>query len=116
MTYHSESDSEQESIEGVLRYITFESDERDYRVWQVETGSAEVTVAGVMQPVVVGQRVRVTGRWEQTARFGKRFRASTVLVLDPDTAQGIEQYLGSGVLPGIGPADQIGRASCRERV
>ena len=104
MTYHSESDSEQESIEGVLRYITFESDERDYRVWQVETGSAEVTVAGVMQPVVVGQRVRVTGRWEQTARFGKRFRASTVLVLDPDTAQGIEQYLGSGVLPGIGPA------------
>ena len=92
-------------IEGIVERITFESDRSDFRVLKVatESGGRRVSVVGRMQRIAVGARVRATGRWQTDPRHGSQFRAETVLVVAPDTQEGIERYLGSGLIPGIGP-------------
>ncbi|HQB44905.1 MAG TPA: ATP-dependent RecD-like DNA helicase, partial [Polyangiaceae bacterium] len=69
-----------------------------------EPEGPSVTVVGPMQPMSLGSRVRITGRWENDARHGLQLRAHTVLLLEPDTREGLMRYLGSGLIPGIGPA------------
>ena len=93
------------TFEGVVDRITYESEKSGFRVLKVTDKSGRgVAVVGKMQSVPAGSRVRVTGQWESDPRHGEQFRADTVLVLDPDTREGIERYLGSGLIPGIGPA------------
>ena len=92
-------------MEGLIDRITFESDASGFRVLKLanEADGRRVTVVGKMQRVTPGTRVRVSGRWEADPRHGQQLRADTVLVLEPDTREGIERYLGSGLIPGIGP-------------
>ncbi len=92
-------------LEGVIERVAFENDLSGFRVLRVsnETDGSKVTVVGRMQRVAVGMRIRVTGRWETEPRHGKQLAAQSVLILEPDTQAGIERYLGSGLIPGIGP-------------
>ncbi len=57
-----------------------------------------------MPRVQAGARIRATGSLEDDPRHGERFKVESVVVVLPDTLQGIEKYLGSGVVRGIGPA------------
>jgi exodeoxyribonuclease V alpha subunit len=92
-------------LEGLIERITFENETSSFRVLKVanDADGRRVPVVGKMQRVTVGTRVRVTGTWETDVRHGAQVRADTVLVLEPDTQEGIERYLGSGLIPGIGP-------------
>lgn len=93
----------QDHVEGIVQFIKYENDDQHYRVWEIQTqDGTTVTVAGQLQHVSEGTRVRVTGGWQINPRFGKQFRADAALELDPNTLHGIEQYLSSGILPGIG--------------
>ncbi|MCU0694246.1 MAG: ATP-dependent RecD-like DNA helicase, partial [Polyangiaceae bacterium] len=74
-----------------------------FRVVRLEVLGARHTVVGKMQRLAAGSRVRVSGQLERDPRHGPQLRAHTVLVLDPDTRDGIQRYLGSGLIPGIGP-------------
>ena len=65
-------------------------------------GGARVTAVGALYGVQPGERLRLTGEWEQDRKFGRQFRVDTYLSLLPSTEQGIERYLGSGLIPGIG--------------
>ncbi|PKN36237.1 MAG: ATP-dependent RecD-like DNA helicase, partial [Deltaproteobacteria bacterium HGW-Deltaproteobacteria-20] len=93
-------------VQGSIERITFESEASGFRVVRVapEPPGSAVSVVGQMQRVTIGTRVRVTGRWETDPRHGLQLRAQTLLVLEPDTREGLERYLGSGLIPGIGPA------------
>jgi len=62
----------------------------------------KVTAVGALYGVQPGERLRLAGEWEQDRKFGRQFRVDTYLSLLPSTAQGIERYLGSGLIPGIG--------------
>ncbi len=92
-------------VQGSIERITFESEASGFRVVRLaqEPSGGTVSVVGQMQRVTVGTRVRVTGRWETDPRHGLQLRAQTLLVLEPDTREGLERYLGSGLIPGIGP-------------
>lgn len=108
MTAESPSPAEPAAtvVQGSIERITFESEASGFRVVRVapEPSGSAVSVVGQMQRVTVGTRVRVTGRWETDPRHGLQLRAQTLLVLEPDTREGLERYLGSGLIPGIGPA------------
>ena len=88
---------------GIIR-VTFENAENGWRVLKVDVNGAIETWVGVMPPVVVGIRVRGVGRQESNAKFGgEQLKTESVMVLHPRTLDGIERYLGSGLVKGIGP-------------
>lgn len=93
-------------LEGTVDRITFESDAKDFCVFRfaVEGRRDPVVVVGNLHDVQVGQTMRLRGRFETDRRYGKQFRASSYEHLQPSTLAGIEKYLGSGLIPGIGPA------------
>ena len=98
------------TLTGEVERITYESDATGFRVLKVGSleGSAgkrgSVTVVGMLPPVGSGARVRVTGDFRQDPKHGEQFRADTLVTLAPETLVGLERYLGSGLIPGIGPA------------
>ena len=93
---------------GEISRVTFESETTGFRVLQLtvtdgpERGK-RLAVVGTLPPIGPGTRVRVSGKLEDDARHGRRVRADSVVVLDPTTLAGIETFLGSGVVPGLGP-------------
>ncbi|HYJ11626.1 MAG TPA: ATP-dependent RecD-like DNA helicase [Polyangiaceae bacterium] len=98
------------TLTGEVERITYESDATGFRVLRV--GSLDgpngkrgtVTVVGTLPPVGSGTRVRITGEFRQDPKHGEQFRADTLVTLAPETLVGLERYLGSGLIPGIGPA------------
>src|SRR5262249_38568743 len=68
-------------------------DDRDLDVW-----------VGAFPAAPPGSRVRATGRRVQDAKHGDQFKVETLLVVAPATLDGLERYLGSGMVQGIGPA------------
>src|SRR6185503_10978573 len=59
---------------------------------------------GDLGGVAVGETLSVRGRFEQHAQYGRRFRVESFAPITPRTRAGIERYLGSGLVPGVGPA------------
>jgi exodeoxyribonuclease V alpha subunit len=98
------------TLTGEVERITYESEATGFRVLKVgrlegPAGKrASVTVVGTLPPVGSGVRVRLTGEFRQDPRHGEQFRADTLVTLAPETLVGLERYLGSGLIPGIGPA------------
>jgi len=62
------------------------------------------TAVGDLGQIAVGEHVRLVGRWTQHAVYGPRFRVASFTPTVPTTEQGLTRYLGSGLIPGIGPA------------
>lgn len=62
-----------------------------------------VTAVGPLFGTHPGERIRVTGTWEWDKKYGRQFRAERYLSLKPATLDGLEKYLGSGMVHGIGP-------------
>jgi exodeoxyribonuclease V alpha subunit len=93
------------TVEGVVDRITFENPESGFRVLKVSLPDrADVlAVVGVLPPVTEGSRVRIRGRLEVDRIHGERLRADSILELVPDTLAGLEKYLGSGLVKGVGP-------------
>lgn len=96
------------TITGQVERVTFENEETSFRVLRV--GEVEgaptkgpITVIGTFQAVGTGTRVRVSGEFVRDPRHGEQFRAATLVPVDPATLVGLERYLGSGLIPGIGP-------------
>ena len=62
-----------------------------------------VTVVGSLPSVSAGEWLTAQGRWVQDREFGLQFRAEMLTSTPPTTKEGIEKYLGSGMVKGIGP-------------
>ncbi|HKX50603.1 MAG TPA: ATP-dependent RecD-like DNA helicase, partial [Candidatus Binatia bacterium] len=62
-----------------------------------------VTVVGGVYPVSEGEEIKVFGFWKTHPRYGQQFQADHWEKVDPATLEGIEKYLGSGMIKGIGP-------------
>ncbi len=101
----SEGGADEELITGTVARVTFESPTNGYRVLKldIEGKRDRVTVVGNMPPMSVGAHIRVRGRREQSTH-GEQIRALSVLEIRPSTQAGLERYLGSGAISGIGPS------------
>ncbi|NPA90062.1 MAG: ATP-dependent RecD-like DNA helicase [Chloroflexi bacterium] len=94
-----------ETLTGVVERITYHNEETGYTVARVtpEGKDYTVTVVGPMIGINVGETVRVTGLWTVHPQYGRQFKAERVETIQPATLAGIEKYLGSGLIKGIGP-------------
>jgi exodeoxyribonuclease V alpha subunit len=63
----------------------------------------EVTAVGALVGVQPGEHLRLTGRWRDHVRWGRQLEVESCLPVAPSTATGMERYLGSGLVKGIGP-------------
>ncbi|MBW7996238.1 MAG: ATP-dependent RecD-like DNA helicase [Candidatus Glassbacteria bacterium] len=107
-----------DTISGYLETITFRNEENGYTIARLhsEADSAPVTIVGHLSGVNEGETLRLCGEWKQHPRFGRQFQVDSFEFVNPDTEQGIERYLGSGLIKGIGPviAERIVAAFGRE--
>jgi exodeoxyribonuclease V alpha subunit len=99
--------SSSESLCGTLERVVFRDSKSAFAVARFRAdgdgASATVTIVGDLGDVREGDRLRVRGRRERHPRFGERFRVDAVEPLAPRGAGGVRRYLGSGIVPGIGP-------------
>ena len=98
-----------EVLEGVVEGVLFRSDDGKFTVIRIATDpdsalSPQNTAVGDLGQIAVGENVRLVGRWTQHAVYGSRFRVASFTPTIPETRQGMVRYLGSGLIPGIGPA------------
>lgn len=95
-----------QSIAGLIERVTFHSMETGFAVLRVKvTGHRElVTIVATLPSVSAGEWVEAEGRWTVNREHGQQFQAWKVVTAQPDTVEGIEKYLSSGLIRGIGPA------------
>jgi exodeoxyribonuclease V alpha subunit len=94
-----------EVLVGTVERITFYNAENGFTVAQLipEGRSYTVTVVGNLLEVSPGENLRLHGDWTSHSRFGRQFQVERYATILPATAVGIEKYLGSGLIKGIGP-------------
>lgn len=93
-------------LEAVLERITYANEETGYTIARVATdrsASNLVTVVGSLLGVQPGESLRLVGRWGSHPKYGRQFEVHSYTTVLPATVQGIERYLGSGLIKGIGP-------------
>ncbi|MFW6057816.1 MAG: ATP-dependent RecD-like DNA helicase [Persicimonas sp.] len=93
-----------EMIKGELSRIRFESDNGEFAVCELEmTSGRKVTIVGNILSARPGETVEVDGRWQHDRRYGRQFAIEAIRPVPPTTREGIEKYLSSGFVEGIGP-------------
>ena len=99
------SKSVAESLSGLIERVTFFNEETGFGVIRIKARSHRdlVTVVGSLPSANPGEWVTAEGRWVQDREFGLQFRADMLNSTAPTTREGIEKYLGSGMVKGIGP-------------
>ncbi len=90
-------------IRGVVSNIIFYNAENGYSVLQVQTDTlGEITVVGNLPLVSEGESIEAEGEQTQHSRYGMQFTVKTLHILTPETPEGIERYLASGLIEGVG--------------
>jgi len=94
-----------ESLSGLIERVTFFNEENGWAVIRIKAKGYRdlVTVVGSLPEVNAGEWVTAQGKWIQDKEYGLQFRADILKTTPPTTLEGIEKYLGSGMVKGIGP-------------
>jgi exodeoxyribonuclease V alpha subunit len=94
----------QETIAGQIIRITFHHEETGFCVLKVKAKDHRdlISVVGHSVTVTEGEWLQGYGTWEQDRQYGKQFKAQTLKITPPTTQKGIERYLASGCIKGIG--------------
>ncbi|HUK42110.1 MAG TPA: ATP-dependent RecD-like DNA helicase [Candidatus Acidoferrales bacterium] len=101
----NEGPNERSTLQGTLGRITYQHPETHYTVARLDSdGPASVTVVGALFPVSEGEEIKVFGRWKSHPRYGLQFQIDHWEKVEPVTLEGIEKYLGSGLIKGVGPS------------
>jgi exodeoxyribonuclease V alpha subunit len=93
------------TLEGIVERIVFESADTNFLVARLREkhGRDLSTFVGNLMAISPGETIRLRGRWIEDRKFGKQLRVESYETLLPATIEGIEKYLGSGLIEGIGP-------------
>ena len=94
-----------DSLEGILERITFFNEENNFTVAKLQSrGSRDlITIVGNLPDPNPGETLRLQGQWIVDAKFGRQFKVESCISVLPSTLTGIQKYLGSGLVKGIGP-------------
>ena len=94
-----------ERLRCVVDIITYQNETNGYTVIKCRAKNYQdlVTVVGAMPDVHVGSVLSLTGQWKVDAKYGRQFAMETFEETLPATVYGMEKYLGSGLIKGIGP-------------
>jgi exodeoxyribonuclease V alpha subunit len=95
----------QEILAGIVERVTYHNDESGFCVLRVKARGHRdlVTVVGHSAAISAGEWITATGEWFNDRTHGLQFKARFLKTTPPTTAEGIEKYLSSGMIRGIGP-------------
>lgn len=93
------------SLSAIVERVTFHNEENGFAVMRVKAKGHRdlVTVVGYVPLITPGESVFCQGQWQQDRKYGLQFKTEKIEVVSPSTKEGIQKYLGSGLIKGIGP-------------
>lgn len=94
-----------ESLTGVVERITYHSEESGYTVARIQSSRVRelVTMVGNFANIQAGQTLQLKGVWKNHPQYGSQFEVQQYTETKPATLTGLEKYLGSGLIKGVGP-------------
>lgn len=91
-------------VSGTVSQIVFQNEENGYAVVRLLAADGEeITATGCMPGLGLGEELTLTGKWVTHPSYGEQFTAEHFERRLPESARGIAEYLGSGLLRGVGP-------------
>ena len=101
----SEQTAPADGLSGLVERVTFHNEDTGFAVLKVKVKGRRdlVAVVGVVAAVSPGEWITAEGRWERNREHGMQLRATNIRCQAPTSLEGIEKYLGSGLIRGIGP-------------
>src|SRR5215470_16080104 len=105
MPQASRASTPTEALAGLVDRVTFHNAENGFCVLRVKTRGQRdlITVVGHAAMISAGEFVQMSGSWVNDRTHGQQFRATFLKTSPPTTLEGIERYLASGLIRGIGP-------------
>ncbi|MEZ4458660.1 MAG: ATP-dependent RecD-like DNA helicase [bacterium] len=96
--------SDKTTLKGILGRVRFSSDDGEFSVAELEvSGGKTTTIVGNLLETQPGEHVVVSGVWRKNAKFGPQLEIDAIRTVPPTTLEGIERYLASGLVEGVGP-------------
>lgn len=90
-------------ITGTLKAIIYQNTENGYTVFVLETiGGQDVTAVGVFPILNVGENLELEGQYVLNKTYGEQFKVNHAKIIAPKTTEGIQKYLSSGLIKGVG--------------
>ncbi len=98
-------DSKLEYLSGNVERVTYHNEENGFAVLKVKVKGHKdlVAVIGTIPSITPGEDITSKGYWRNDVQYGLGFKAEFIQSIPPTTIEGIEKYLGSGLIKGIGP-------------
>jgi exodeoxyribonuclease V alpha subunit len=92
-------------LQGQLERITYQNGENHYTIARLKVKGRRdlVTIVGCLISITPGEVLKVKGTWDVHPKYGEQFKVASFESVIPATVKGIERYLGSGLIKGIGP-------------
>ena len=105
MTSKLESSSAQEVLAGLVERVTYHNAENGFCVLRAKARGHRdvVTVVGHAASIAAGEWITASGEWTNDRKHGQQFKARFLRTSPPTSAEGIEKYLSSGMIRGVGP-------------
>ncbi|MBU3183133.1 SF1B family DNA helicase RecD2 [Clostridium psychrophilum] len=90
-------------IQGIIEDVIFHNEDNGYIIAHLFDDKKQITVVGIVPYVSEGQNLKLIGEWVNHPQFGRQFKIQHCEEIIPSSLSGIEKYLSSGVIQGIGP-------------
>lgn len=96
---------DQVTLEGILERVVFQGEDSGFTVARLTVPGRRdlLTIVGNILAATPGETIRLRGHWVVDSKYGEQFRVESCLSVLPSTLTGMEKYLGSGLVKGIGP-------------
>ena len=93
------------TVTGLVEEIVFRNETNGWTVLSLkEDGGRRVSCVGVMPFVNAGEQVKIEGEWTEHRDYGRQVKVTSAETVQPTTRSGIEKYLASGLIRGVGPS------------
>ncbi len=93
-----------ETVEASILGTVYRNEENGYSVVMARVGRSEITVVGILPELTQGEQAAFTGEWVEHPQYGRQLKCTACQLMQPTTLLGIERYLGSGLIRGVGPS------------
>lgn len=92
-----------DEVQGTIYEVVFRNEQNGYTVLELEQDKELLTLVGYFSFLNIGETIKAYGKWVQHPDYGNQFKVETYTAVTPATVNGIEKYLASGLIQGIGP-------------
>ncbi len=91
-------------IKGQVEEIIYQNELNSYTICNMKVDGELITAVGYLPFIVIGDTVKLNGKYVVHQEYGEQFKIDTFEKIMPETLDGLEKYLGSGIIKGIGPS------------